>query len=183
MAEYESNLRERLLDLQPLDGPGRLACERELACLFERKLGRVERLRYLVPACAALVMALGLSSLSLSEPDSTPLSTRAALLGMAALGAWWFVLCWRILRRGSVDLLCDRRRIAGTALGCTLLQTAWFAWHALRDPAQWAGLALAAPLFALALAVFVHQRRRESAARRREQELRTRLASSTERER
>lgn len=177
MAEFESSLRARLLELQPLEGPGRLACEQELARLFERKLGRFERLRYLVPACAALVMALGLSTLSLSEPDSTPRTVRILLLGMAILGAWWFVICWRILRRGSVTLTGDRRRIAATALGCTLLQTGWFAWRAIRDPSQGAALAMAAPLFVLALVIFVRQRRRESAAHRREQELRAQLSS------
>lgn len=175
MDERQPKLRTRLLDQQPLDGPGRLACEQELARLFEHRLGRAERLRYLVPACASLVVALGLASLALTEPDSTPRATRLVLLGMALVGAWWFALCWRVLRSGSVDLVGDERRIAGTALACTLVQCAWFAWRTLQDPAQGAGLAMAVLLAVLALGVFVRQRRRESAARRRERELRARL--------
>lgn len=175
MDKNEPSLRARLLDLQPLEGPGRRACEQELARLFEHRLGRLERLRYLVPACAALVMALGLSSLALTEPDATPRATRFLLLGMALVAAWWFALCWRVLARGSVDLVRDRRRIAGTALACTLVQSAWFAWRTLQDPAQGAGLAVAVLLLAVALGVLVRQRRSESAARRRERELRARL--------
>ena len=147
--------------------PTRIRCNtREEAQRRQRRFSAADCWRY-----------FGEGTLALTEPDSTPRATRALLLAFAVVGAWLFALCRRVLRRGSVDLARDQRRIAATALVCTPVQTLWFAWRTLEDRAQAAGLAVAGVLFVAALALFARQRRNESAARQRERELRAHLAA------
>ena len=45
---------------------------------------------------------------------------------LAAMGATWFALAARLVRRGSVHLIADRARIAGIVLFFALLQCGFF---------------------------------------------------------
>jgi hypothetical protein len=171
-------LRARLLELEPMRTDERARYESALRELFDRRLGPWGRLRYLLPALGGLVVALGLGSLALTEPASTPDSTRALLGALALLGAAWFVLCARILRRGSVNVLRDGRALSALALACATLQALVFGWRAASDPAAVPALVLGLVFVVLASVVLLAQRIRESELRVREQLLRAQLDAS-----
>ena len=176
--------RERLLELDPPRGPARAEYERALAELFERRLGGFERLRYVLLTAAGALAALGLGSLALTEPPETPVATRAILGVLAAMGATWFAVAWRVLRRGSVHLIADRRRIASIVLAFAVLQCAFMGWIAWRQAPEsgaaatdvLGGLYLGLAALLLAAVVYVAQRVREAELRTREQVLRAALA-------
>lgn len=178
MSHEPEVLRTRLLELEPMREPERARYESALRELFERRLSPWDRLRHLLPASGGLVVALGLGSLALTEPAGTPEATRALLGVLALLGAAWFVLCARILRRGSVNALRDGRALSATALACSTLQALVFGWRAAADPAAVPGLILGLVFVVLAAAVLLAQRIRESELRVREQLLRAQLDGS-----
>ncbi len=164
--------RERLLEQDPLSGPARAGYERALAELFERRLGRFERLRYVLLAAVGAIAALALGSLALTEPATTPLATRVVLGVLAAMGATWFALAARLVRRGSVHLVADRARIAGIVLFFAVLQCGFFGWLSFRHPESVLGLFVGLAGLVIAAVVFLVQRMRESELRTREQILR-----------
>jgi hypothetical protein len=181
-AESAAN-RERLLALDPPAGALRADYERALAGLFERRLDGWERARFIAAASGGAIAALVCGSLAISEPDTTSNSTRIVLGVMSAMGATWFVVALRLLRRGSVHLIADRRRVASIVLAFATLQALYFAWAA-RDSFGWlswtrpgAAPALFVSLVVLILAatVFVVHHLRESELRAREQTLRAAL--------
>lgn len=177
--EHEAeSLRARLLELEPMRPDERVRYEGALRELFDRRLGPWGRLRYLLPALGGLVVALGLGSLALTEPETTSASTRALLGVLALLGAAWFVLCARILRRGSVNVLRDGRALSAMALSCATLQALVFGWRAAGDPAAVPALVLGLVFVVLASVVLLTQRIRESELRVREQVLRAQLEAS-----
>jgi hypothetical protein len=181
-AESAAN-RERLLALDPPAGALRAEYERALAALFERRLDGWERVRFVAAAAGGAISALVCGSLALSEPETTPSSTRIVLGVMSAMGVTWFVVAWRLLRRGSVHLIADRRRVASIVLAFATLQALYFAWAA-RGSFGWlawtrpgAAPALFTSLVVLIVAatVFVVHHIRESELRSREQHLRAAL--------
>lgn len=183
MAAESSSLREQLLDLDPPSPSARAAYEHALAELFERRLASWERVRFVTAAVGGAIAALVCGSLAVSEPESTPLTTRAALGAMSLMGATWFVVAWRLLRRGSIHLVRDRRLVASIVLAFATLQALFFAWAA-RDSFSWlawirpgAAQAFFVSLIVLVLAalVFVVHHLRESELRTREQFLRVQL--------
>lgn len=122
-----SSIRNELLGLDPFERerfPGYAA---EVEALVQRRLGAIDKIRFLLPTVGGFTMAAVLSTLALTEPASTPAHTRGVLLTLAAGGAAWFFAGLRILRRGSLNLIGDRRTIARLALGLSLLQLAFFA--------------------------------------------------------
>ena len=170
--------RERLLELDPPSGQARAAYERALQELFERRLGRFERLRYVLLATAGASMALGLGSLAITEPATTPAATRAALGVLAAMGATWFFVAWRLLRRGSVHLISDRRRIAAIVFFFAVLQSGFFAWHSWQNPDSIHGLYVGLVGLVITAVGFIVQNVREAELRTREQILRATLGPS-----
>lgn len=173
--ESASN-RERLLDLDPPRGAARAQYERALEQLFEHRLGRFERLRYVLLCAVGAIVALGLSSLALSEPATTPLVTRSALLVLAAMGATWFFVGLRLVRRGSVHMIADRRRIASIVLLFAVLQCLFFAWISMTRAEGQAGLVVGLIILVVAGVEFLAQRVRESELRVREEILRAALS-------
>lgn len=183
MAADSSSSREHLLNLDLPNPAARAAYERALAELFERRLAGAERLRFVAAAVGGAIAALVCGSLAVSEPDSTHWPTRAALGVMSAMGATWFVVAWRLLRRGSIHLVRDRRLVASIVLAFAALQALYFAWAA-RDTFSWlawirpgAAQAFFVSLIVLVLAalVFVRHHVRESELRVREQQLKAAL--------
>lgn len=183
MAAEPSSLREHLLDLDPPRPAARAAYERALAELFERRLAGWERARFVVAAVGGAIAALVCGSLALSEPEATAWTTRAALGAMSLMGVTWFVVAWRLLRRGSIHLVRDRRLVAAIVLAFATLQALYFAWAA-RDSFSWlawirpgAAQAFFVSLVVLVLAavVFVLHHVREGELRVRERHLRAAL--------
>ena len=168
--------RERLLQLDPPLGTARADYERKLGELFERRLSRFERLRYVLLSAAGAVVALGLGSLALTEPDTTPPATRAILGVLAAMGATWFFVALRLARLGSVHLIVDRGRVAAIVLAFSALQCVFFAWISRDRPEMVAGFYVGLTALLLASAIFIAQRIRESELRSREEFLRASLA-------
>jgi len=173
----ESNtMRARLLDQAPIPGAYRKAYEDALRSLFERRLSGWERVRYLVPTAGGLTAATLLLSLALTEPATTPPVTRGLLFGLAVLGAGWFAIGMRVLRKGSVHLVRDRRTVVRAALLCTALQMAFFAWRCTSDTDALPGLLVSSTLFLLAVGFWIEQSIREARLFAREERLRSRLA-------
>lgn len=168
-------LREELLGVEGMSGAAVDRYRAQLDELMSRKLSAGGRLRYLAPLLGGGAVALALTALAASEPASTPLATRLLLLALAAIGAAWAVLAGRVLRRGSVDLIGDRRAFATAALVFTVAQAGFFAWRATESSTALPGLVLSLAFVVLATGLFVAQRVRESELRIREQQLRAEL--------
>ncbi|MFT5288528.1 MAG: hypothetical protein ACI8QS_000290 [Planctomycetota bacterium] len=158
-------MRDRLLRIDSIGSADRADYDEALRNLFERKLSRLDRARYLVPTVTGLCMAIGLGSLALTEPASTPVETRIVLSVIAIIGAFWFVVFGRILRRGSVDLSRDRRVVCLAALVITSLQVLYFAWSFSTDPDALPGLIVGLLWVGLASVAYLVQRIRESELR------------------
>ena len=165
-----------LSGLQGIDPARRQEYDDALQRIFQAKLSAWGRLRYLLPSMCGLLMALGMSTLALTEPSSTPLGTRLLLLGIALMGAAWFVICGRILLKGSIDLVADKRLVSGVALVFTALQALAFAWFTWSDASLLPGLILSVVFVLLAGVVFITQEIRSSELRLREHQLRALLA-------
>ncbi len=177
MTSSES-IRSGLLQLDAIERADRSAYDARLRALFETELSAWGRLRYLLPAVAGLVVAVGLTTLALSEPASTPLTTRATLLVLAGIGLVWFFLCGRVVLRRSVDVTTDGRRIAAAALLLTSAQVGFFAWRTWVDATVLPGLLLSLGLLVAAAALFVAQRVKASELRIREALLVARLEAA-----
>ena len=115
-----------------------------------------------------------LASVALTEPPSTPPQTRLALLAMAGIGAFWFLVCRRILSRGSVNLRSDRRVITAFARGCAVRQTLFFAWRSEAGSVAAPSLIVSLVFVVVAAATFIAQRVQRSELRIREGVLRSR---------
>lgn len=176
MTQESEPIRARLLELDSIDRAKRECYDAALRELFDRKLSRWDRLRYLVPTIGGLVLAIGLGSVAVSEPASTPMQTRVLLGGVAALGAFWFVVCGRILLRGSVNLRHDRRVVTVAALVFASIQTLLFGWRSAIDAAALPALVMSLVFVVLAATALIIQRVHESELRTREQFLRARLS-------
>jgi len=176
MSSESASNRERLLELDPPRGAARAQYEQALQQLFEQRLSRFERLRYVLLAAAGAIMALGLGSLALTEPATTPAATRIALGVLAAMGATWFLVAWRLVRRGSVHLVADRRRIAGIVFLFAVLQCGFFAWISWQRTDALTGLFVGGVMLVIAGVGYVVQHVREAELRTREQILRAALA-------
>ncbi len=171
-------MRAHLLELDAIDRADRASYDSALRDLFDRKLSRWDRLRYLLPTIGGLLMAVGLTSVALTEPSSTPVLTRVLFLVMAGSGAFWFLMCGRILRRGSVNLRHDRRVVTLAALGFATLQALFFGWRSESDSAALPALVVSLVFVVLAATAFLAQRVHESELRMREQLLRSRQDES-----
>ena len=115
-----------LASLEPMEGPAYDDYRERVQGLIERRLTRAERIKYLFPAAGGFVMALILTALAITEPDTTPANTRWILFGMGLVGAGWCYIGCRTLLRGSLNLLVDQRDLARFALLVSSLQTAVF---------------------------------------------------------
>ncbi len=175
MTPKDRPLRDRLLDLDPLGAEQRRELQSTLAELFERRLSPRQRLGLLLPTAAGLLGAIALTALAVSEPPTTPWTTRLTLLVLALIGLFWFLACGRLLRRGSLHLVRDRNLLTSAALGFTTLQSLGFGALAARDPERLAGLLVSLLFSLLAAVAFLHQRGRASELRLREELLRARL--------
>lgn len=161
------DLRDGLLGAEPLSAGERDGYDAALRELFDRELGRAQRLRYGLTAGAGLVLFLGLTSLAVTEPETTPLGTRALLLALAGLGALWFLVCGPVLRRGRVRFDRDRRRMVRLACAACLLHVAWLGWLAVHDPSTWPGLVLGLAFLVAAGVLAARHRRADADLRRR----------------
>lgn len=172
MSEQPTNLASDLVSLDLIQDSRRPAYEKALAQLFDAKLNAWGRLGYSLPTLGGLAMALGVGTLALTEPDTTPLATRLILGVIAIMGAFWFVICGRILLRGSVNLVGDKARLCRMALGFTTLQSLAFGWSARIEGGSLGALTLSLVFVLLAGVACVVQEVRAAELRQRERRLR-----------
>ena len=108
MTQESEPIRAKLLELDSIDRAKRECYDAALRELFDRKLSRWDRLRYLVPTIGGLVLAIGLGSVAVSEPASTPMQTRV-LLATIAMG---MVTSWALGERSRADEEARNARLA-----------------------------------------------------------------------
>lgn len=127
---HEQDRREALLQADSIQGPGAEAYIRAMEALLHRKFNPWTRTLYILGTVGGATMAVALSSLALTEPPTTPTSTRYILGVLVLLGTFWCWVCGSALWRGRIGLLEDRRHAAWGALAASLLQTLVFAFRA-----------------------------------------------------
>jgi len=106
------SLPEKLIAAQRVDDALRQRYEKEIASMFEQTLTTPRKTAFMASVVICVVMMIALTFAAISTPGLPPAARIG--LGLGALyAAGWLAMSLRILRRGSVNLRSDSRRMSG----------------------------------------------------------------------
>jgi hypothetical protein len=171
MTTQSNNLSSQLLDLDAPGGksPGRADYERTLHAIFEHKLSPADWVKFSLLGLAGVAGATLCGSLAITEPETMPPATRAALGALAVIGLCWTAFAGVILRRGSVNAAVHGLAGARMGFAFTLAATIGIAFLSLanyaRKPLPVGVLFLAAAPLVLASVVLIAELIRQSELR------------------
>lgn len=157
MADRSDRFSDSLLELEQAHTTAGLREQhrRQVEAMLVRPLTWPQRLLHGAVAVAGLAGAGVCAALVMTEPDTLPPLTRAALTLLAGFGASWSLWAAGVLRRGAVHRRRDRGVAARMAFGFTLLTVAMTAALAAASPGQGALAMLVVSLALLVTAAVV----------------------------
>jgi hypothetical protein len=167
---HDPNLRDKLLQLEPVP-PDREAKFREaLHTMFEKQLNPIQKIAWMLSGVLAIGLGAFFGYMALTAPAEFPAMGRAVFAGGAVFGLVWAGLSVWILRRGSMKFQHENV-FQGLTFGFVLVLLIVFMMMGsqMKDPARGALMVLNAIAFFLVFglpALFIMRMNRTEATLR-----------------
>ena len=140
---HHASLGDRLVAVESLSADSRTQLEQELAAMFVKELTAPRRIFIAIVGITSLSMAALCALLAVTEAR-LPLLPRVGLGCGTLFGLAWAALALRVVRRGSLDLKVDARRMATMVWGFTTLMMVFFMLAGMSSPDRLLGLMMIA---------------------------------------
>lgn len=150
-----TKFRDQLLAVEPMASGVRENLQKEIQNMLTKELSLPRKIVFGVVTITALASSVVCGSLALTEPE-LPLLARIGLGTGTFFGLAWFISLIVILRRGTLDMRKDPRRIAQMVWCFTLLMVIFFVVVAMTSADPIKGLLMIgqALVFLIAAAVY-----------------------------
>ncbi|MDP8244920.1 MAG: hypothetical protein P9L94_12610 [Candidatus Hinthialibacter antarcticus] len=155
----DSNLRERLLAAETVTPSLKERYEKELKTMTEQPLSNKNRIWHYVVSVVGAVICIHFVVIFFIAPDELPLLARLLFLVGAAGSAVWAVICFRMARRGSMNLKRDPDIMIGSIWGMVVFSTVVSLMLGMQmEPAAGGRMIAYATVFLIMGALFMIQR-------------------------
>jgi hypothetical protein len=125
MKNNHTSFSDRLVAVEPLSADSRQKLQQELHDMFVKELNVPHRIFLSIVGVAGLASAVVCGSLAVTEAN-LPTLARVGLGVGTLFGLAWAAMAARIVRRGTMDIRHDNRRIAAMVWVFTVLMTVFF---------------------------------------------------------
>jgi MFS family permease len=121
-----SSFRERVLSAEAIDPVLHRKYQQEIQTMFEKKLNTPQRLVHVGAGLLGIVFVIVFGTVAVIAPREFPLLARIGFGAGALFGLAWAVLCFQIIRRGTVHLRKDPKTMAAMSWGFVVIMMTIF---------------------------------------------------------